>query len=290
MSNVIKTVIMVAAVMSFIMSCGKEDMNILPTSEAEDSVMESSELSETEISDKIGDVTLIDENRTEEMGISKETEDIESIVQEEVTETDMVEVETGEDKNIQVESEDEEHTGGNQTVDVMARTDIVQDESVPLPEPVQMTQEEVKPESVHIHNYSCSITANPICENEGVMTYICDCGSSYNEPIAATGHKWVASTETIHHPEEGYMDRTAREIMKFRCRCGYITDDWDDYQRHCIEAVSQCSNADEVLNCPCSGAYIMWNDTVYDEKWIVTREAYDEVVSKNTCLICGAVQ
>ena len=271
MRNVIKTVIAIAAVMSFIVSCGREDMNILPTSEAEDSVMESSEFSEAETSEKICDVADIDENRTEEMGISIETEDIESIAQEEeVPETDMVEVKTGEDN--------------------MARTDIVQDESVPLPEPVQMTQEEVKPESVHIHNYSCSITANPTCENDGVMTYTCDCGNSYNEPIAVTGHKWVASTETIHHPEEGYMDRTAREVMKFKCRCGYITDDWDDYQRHCIEAVSQCSNADEVLNCPCSGAYIMWNDTAYDEKWIVTREAYDETVSKNTCLACGAVQ
>lgn len=48
------------------------------------------------------------------------------------------------------------------------------------------------------HNSNCpgfdsEVTTPAKCESEGVMTYTCDCGNSYTETIAATGHDWNIS-------------------------------------------------------------------------------------------------
>lgn len=48
------------------------------------------------------------------------------------------------------------------------------------------------------HNSNClgfdsEVTTPAKCESEGVMTYTCDCGNSYTETIAATGHDWNVS-------------------------------------------------------------------------------------------------
>jgi hypothetical protein len=42
---------------------------------------------------------------------------------------------------------------------------------------------------VHEHSYSATISKNPSCTEKGVKSYICACGDSYNEDIAAVGHK-----------------------------------------------------------------------------------------------------
>ncbi|MBR2867878.1 MAG: phosphodiester glycosidase family protein [Clostridia bacterium] len=39
------------------------------------------------------------------------------------------------------------------------------------------------------HQYSSSVTLQPDCENDGVRTFTCFCGSTYTEKISATGHK-----------------------------------------------------------------------------------------------------
>lgn len=42
------------------------------------------------------------------------------------------------------------------------------------------------------HEYTSSVTTQPTCENEGVLTYTCSkCGDVYTEPIEALGHIYV---------------------------------------------------------------------------------------------------
>ena len=53
------------------------------------------------------------------------------------------------------------------------------------------TESETIPESVeHTHTYEGTVTTEATCTAEGVMTYICDCGDSYTETIAAKGHTY----------------------------------------------------------------------------------------------------
>ncbi len=40
----------------------------------------------------------------------------------------------------------------------------------------------------HGHSYTSSITTAPTCTEKGVLTYKCECGHSYTEPIPAKGH------------------------------------------------------------------------------------------------------
>lgn len=42
----------------------------------------------------------------------------------------------------------------------------------------------------HAHTYISSITTEPTCIKDGVITYTCECGNSYTETIHAKGHKW----------------------------------------------------------------------------------------------------
>lgn len=45
--------------------------------------------------------------------------------------------------------------------------------------------------STHNHNWSSSITSQPTCTQEGVMTYSCSgCTVTYTEPIEMLGHTW----------------------------------------------------------------------------------------------------
>ena len=48
-------------------------------------------------------------------------------------------------------------------------------------------------ESEHIHSYTQEVTKPATCAEEGIMTYTCECGDSYSEPIdKSTAHKYGA--------------------------------------------------------------------------------------------------
>ena len=63
------------------------------------------------------------------------------------------------------------------------------------------------------HVYDEAITTKPTCTTEGVKTFTCsECGESYTEAVAATGHTY---TDTVVEPTctaEGYTEHT--------CACG----------------------------------------------------------------------
>lgn len=39
--------------------------------------------------------------------------------------------------------------------------------------------------------YDTKLTKRPTCFEDGVLTYTCDCGDTYEEPVAKTEHKYV---------------------------------------------------------------------------------------------------
>lgn len=50
------------------------------------------------------------------------------------------------------------------------------------------------PTPKHEHKYSVKLTKDPTCYEEGTLTYTCDCGYSYEEPVAQLEHQY---TDTV---------------------------------------------------------------------------------------------
>lgn len=44
--------------------------------------------------------------------------------------------------------------------------------------------------TTHVHSYISNITKEVTCEEQGIITYRCECGNCYNEEIRATGHSF----------------------------------------------------------------------------------------------------
>lgn len=124
----------------------------------------------------------------------------------------------------------------------------------------------------HTHSYSSSVTKNPSCGENGVMTYSCSCGSSYTEAIPASGHQWTTTTETISHPSTGHYETvTKKEIF---CGCGASGfQSMDEYKSH-------------VRNNNCGGTCGVkeWTENV----WIVDSEGWTESINTTKCAVCGA--
>ena len=49
----------------------------------------------------------------------------------------------------------------------------------------------------HVHQYASEITKKMTCTSDGVRTYNCTCGDSYEEIITATGHNYEAITPSL---------------------------------------------------------------------------------------------
>ncbi|MBQ3565629.1 MAG: VWA domain-containing protein, partial [Oscillospiraceae bacterium] len=50
---------------------------------------------------------------------------------------------------------------------------------------------------IHVHNYTSEITKEMTCVSDGVRTYTCICGDTYDEAIATTGHNYEAITPSL---------------------------------------------------------------------------------------------
>ena len=50
------------------------------------------------------------------------------------------------------------------------------------------------PTPKHEHKYSVKLTNDPTCYEEGTLTYTCDCGDTYEEPVAQLEHQY---TDTV---------------------------------------------------------------------------------------------
>lgn len=49
------------------------------------------------------------------------------------------------------------------------------------------------PKPKHEHKYSAKLTKDPTCNEDGTLTYTCDCGDTYEEPVAKLEHNYVES-------------------------------------------------------------------------------------------------
>ena len=72
------------------------------------------------------------------------------------------------------------------------------DEESPAPsvpsEPVESIQQTEPTE--HTHDYAEEVTKEATCAEAGTKTFVCDCGDSYTEDIAALEHSWKDATCT----------------------------------------------------------------------------------------------
>lgn len=123
----------------------------------------------------------------------------------------------------------------------------------------------------HTHSYTSSVTKNPTCGENGVMTYTCSCGSSYTETIPASGHQWTTTTETISHPSTGHYETvTKKEIW---CSCGASGfQSMAEYNAH-------------AENCSAFGSGVTERT---ENVWVVDSEGYTETINVTKCIVCGA--
>ena len=78
-----------------------------------------------------------------------------------------------------------ESSAGGQEGNTLAAADAGNTESTPELETLQTAE---PTEAPHEHAYKEEITKEATCEEDGEKTFTCECGDSYTEVIAATGH------------------------------------------------------------------------------------------------------
>lgn len=266
----VKMAVLMMCIMAMLTACDGKGASLLPASVAEDTAetvkaAETTEAGESDIPDDTVDA-LTGMAETETDAAEEESDSVSEGVT--VTETESEKDESETEPAVETDTD-----GGG--VGAAAAAEEIQP-GVQNPPAAVPVQEDVK--LVHTHNYTGSVAANPTCEGTGIMAYACACGDGYTEPIAATGHQWTTTTEIVHHPSLGHMERTEKKVFKTRCGCGAIFTTNDDYQNHRVS-----ENHGEY-------AYIFWEDTVYEDNWVVTQEEWDETVTKNVCAVCGMAQ
>jgi cytoskeletal protein RodZ len=134
--------------------------------------------------------------------------------------------------------------------------------------------------TTHTHSYTSSVTTQPTCGQNGVLTYKCSCGDTYTESVAATGnHNYVQASCTSdtcstcgatrsadhHNYEAHYATRTVETIVECdECNCGAWLRTHEDRKAH--------------VGC---GGYT--NGAYYEE----TEEQY---IDYYKCSVCGATK
>lgn len=59
-------------------------------------------------------------------------------------------------------------------------------------------------ENTHSHDYTGAITKAPTCTDAGIKAYMCSCGDSYTETLAALGHNYTSIVTSPTPTEQGY--------------------------------------------------------------------------------------
>jgi hypothetical protein len=190
-----------------------------------------------------------------EIGEATETIEIETEV---VTETEEESEEPTEEVETETEPETEVGTESSATADTSkANTETT---------------------AAHTHSWDGgTITQAATCTGNGVKTYTCSCGETKTETINATGHTWVAQTTTVHHDAEGVNQQVQNGTQRvIYCNCGAVFYSGADRRAHDPEN---------------DHGYSVWDEPVYETKWVETQAAYDETVTTGyICSVCGTAQ
>lgn len=107
-------------------------------------------------------------------------------------------------------------------------------------------------------------------------------------------HSFEEHVEVIYHPEEGHYEEYCvsegyteerYEVYSYYCyRCGEIMDDWDTFLIMEHSGMHGAYGTGRVL------VETIEHPTVYEEAWVVDKEAYYEEVVTNICSQCGYVR
>lgn len=116
--------------------------------------------------------------------------------------------------------------------------------------------------------------------------------SSSRKSNCENGHQWkTVDTQTIHHDEVGHYQTVTNYgnyVYKYKCcNCGAIFDT----QAQCEEHLESQNH----WNMSYNGAYkytssfkeIYVDDPYTTKEWIVDKKAYDEIITKYKCSVCG---
>ena len=139
------------------------------------------------------------------------------------------------------------------------------------------------------HSYTSEITTQPTHLTEGVTTYTCECGDKYEEPIAkTTEHTYTSEvTKEPTHKEEG--------VKTFACECG------DSYTEpvakiahvynKAVTAPTCTEDGYTTYTCECGDSYKgdIVNKTGHSHTSVVTRPATHllEGIRTYTCTVCS---
>ena len=91
--------------------------------------------------------------------------------------------------------------------------------------PTTMSDEDLEFTAIygdHVHNYTSEVTSDMTCLTNGIKTFTCSCGDSYEEAITATGHNYESITPSLE-----------KNDAKCTFVCTYCGDKYDyalDYQ------------------------------------------------------------
>lgn len=124
---------------------------------------------------------------------------------------------------------------------------------------------------LHAHSYTAVQTAAPTCEGEGTTTYTCSCGSSYTEPVAATGHNFTEATcsapktcGVCKKTEGAALDHN---IVDHVCsRCGAVQITLNDLQGSWKKTWNKSgSTGYEIVTISGSSATIEWYSNLFGD-------------------------
>ncbi len=157
------------------------------------------------------------EDVTAEEVESEEVSTEETVTEEDESEEVSSEVTTEEDESEEVSSE--VTTEEDESEEVSSEVTTEEDESEEDFSEVESEEVSEEAPEVHEHDFVGVVTTEPTCTEDGVMTYTCACGETYDEPIAATGHNGVWE---IVYPAEIGVDGLKQLVC---ADCGEILDE-----------------------------------------------------------------
>ena len=139
-------------------------------------------------------------------------------------------------------------------------------------------------EDVHEHSFEPSVTKIATCLEEGVMTYLCGCGESYEEVIEATGHSYKDVVTAPTCETAGYTTHTCSG-----CGDSYVAD-----ETGMLDHTGGTANCiDKAVCTACGEEYGEINAD--NHKTIVADEAVEATCSKtgltegSHCEACGTI-
>lgn len=160
-------IFVICFILCLLFGCGKNDNQTVESSETI-SVIEGTYIVRAEDREKVVLENTADEENTET-----------------VTDTEEVtaeNTETVEDKNEKPATQEKPSQ---------------QEQPTTSSKPTTTTQPTTPSKPVHTHSYSSSVTTKATCTENGVETFSCSCGDSYEETISATGHNYVCDSEEV---------------------------------------------------------------------------------------------